>query len=313
MRGSSLGRRRRRYRRTIRANSRAVVSVVGTLLALLVFFALFGVFLTQYVPLWMSENEQTLTSQTETSLADLKLGIDGQVASQGPAVIAVPFTIASQSIPLIAQPTVASITFIPPSPGGNTYANVSMKPGPGGGTGSFGENNTIGTVQVKVPSRYYSPQVFSLENDAIIQTQAAGQQVVEFPPTLSVNQTGGGFGVTASIVQITGISTQATGVGTQEIFSHFVYSYAFSSTSATSVLAAKFIEGTFYPCAWSAFVASTFAQAPSGFSSHYSVVAPGSCSSPLASAYPFKVSFTGLASFTLIWAEVKLVIGVGTE
>ncbi|MCI4359743.1 MAG: hypothetical protein L3J95_04915 [Thermoplasmata archaeon] len=313
MRVASTGRRRLCYRRGFRRDSRGVVSVVGTLLALLVFFALFGVFLTQYVPLWMSENEQTLTTQVETALANLKGGIDGQVASQGPAVIATPFPISSQSIPLIAQPTAAAITFVPPSPGGGTYSNVSMKPGPGGSTGAFFENQTVGTVQIKIPSRYYSPETFLLENDAIIQSQGNGQQVVEFPPTLSVNQTGSGYGVTASLIQVTGISTQATGVGTQEIFSHFVYSDAFTSTSAAGTLTAKFIEATFYPCAWSSFVTSTFAQAPSGFSSHYTITAPGSCSGPPATSYPFKVAFTGLTSFTLIWAEVHLVIGVGTE
>jgi len=241
------------------------------------------------------------------------VGIDGQVAIQGPAVLATPFPIDSQSIPLIAQPTAASLTFVPPSPGSGTYANLSMKPGPGGSTGAFFENQTIGTLQVKIPSRYYSPQTFLLENDAIIQSQGNGQQVVEFPPTLSVNQTGSGYGVTASLVQITGISTQATGVGTQEVFSHFTSSYAFTSASAAGTLTAKFIEATFFPCAWSSFVTSTFAQAPSAFSSHYTITAPGSCSSPLASTYPFKVAFTGLTSFTLILAEVHLVIGVGTE
>jgi hypothetical protein len=315
MEGTSMGRRRRRYRRRVQRGSRAVVSVVGTLLALLVFFALFGVFLTQYVPLWMSENEQTLTSQIETALADMKVGIDGQVASQGPAVIATPFPISSQSIPLIAQPTVATITFLPPTPGSGTYANISMKPAPGSGSGLFYENDSLGTLQVQVPSRYYSPETFSLENDAVIQAEENGQQVVEFPPTLSVNQSGSGYGVTASLIQVKGISTQATGVGTQEIFTHFVYSNSFTSVSATNAVTAKFVDSTFYPCAWSSFMTNTFAQAPSGFASgsHYSITAPGSCSGVPTSSYPFKVSFTGLASFTLIYAEVLVVIGVGTE
>ncbi len=290
--------------------------MVGTLLALLVFFALFGVFLTQYVPLWMSENEQSLTSQMEVSLAELKNGIDGQVASGGPAVVSTPFPLSSQSIPLISQPTVATITFVPPSPGSGTYSNVSMRPAPGAtGAGTiFYENVSMGTLQIAVPSRYYSPQTFSLENDAVVEEQGTSQQVIEFPPTLSVNQTGSGYGVTESIVELTGIATQATGVGTQEAFSHFVFSQTFTSTSATDTLNAQFTEGTFYPCAWSAFVASTFAQAPSGFtSSHYTTTAPSSCASTLTTSYPFKVAFTDLASFTLIYAEVRLVIGVGTE
>jgi hypothetical protein len=318
MYGTSTGRRRRRSRRSLSKKPRAVVSVVGTLLALLVFFALFGVFLTQYVPLWMSENEQALTSQVQTALANLKVGIDSQVASGGPAVLATPFPVASQSIPLIAQPTVAVITLIPPSPGSGTYSNVSVKPAPGSTSAGtlFFENVSMGTLQVSIPSRYYSPQTFSLENDAVVEQEGSGQQIVEFPPTLTVNQTGSGYGVTESLVEVTGISTQATGIGTQEIFSHFVFTETFTSTSSTNVLSAQLIEGTFYPCAWASFVASSFAQAPSGFTaspSHYTTTSPASCASPNTSSYPFKLTFNKLASFTLIYAEVRLVIGVGTE
>ena len=63
-------------------------------------------------------------------------------------------------------------------------------------------------------------------------------------------------------------------------------------------------------------MASTFAQAPPGFTaspSHVTTTAPASCATPITSSYPFKLTFNKLASFTLIYAEVRLVIGVGTE
>ncbi|MCI4354935.1 MAG: hypothetical protein L3K06_06175, partial [Thermoplasmata archaeon] len=57
-----------RYRRRHRLgkDTRGVVAVVGTLLAMLVFFSLFGIFIEQYLPLWMTDNESSFTSQTQT-------------------------------------------------------------------------------------------------------------------------------------------------------------------------------------------------------------------------------------------------------
>ena len=108
---------------------RGVVSVIGTLLALLVFFALFGIFLTQYVPLWMTDNESAWTSQTQQSFAQLKSNMDLQVALGNTGLLSVPFVMSSQSIPLIAQPTQGVLSFVPNTAG--LFANVSASKGPG--------------------------------------------------------------------------------------------------------------------------------------------------------------------------------------
>ncbi len=187
MEGPSAHLRARRFRRRIRRNSRGVVAVIGTLLALLVFFALFGVFLTQYLPLWMNENEVTFTDQAETSMAQLKSDIDLQAALQAPPVFQTAFTMNSQGVPLIAQPTVGVLSFIPFTPG--VFANVTMNPGPGDGH-QFSQNVTLGTVTMYLPNRYYSAQTFSFEDDAVVQAQTDLTQILAFPPTMTVNQSG---------------------------------------------------------------------------------------------------------------------------
>lgn len=304
--------RSRRYRRRLRRDSRAVVSVVGTLLALLVFFALFGVFLTQYVPIWMTENEQALAVQDQSALAQLKSNIDLQATDGGPPVFSTPFQLSSQGIPLVAQPTTGTITFIPSSPG--VFANVSLRPGPGNAGGLYWQNISLGTLSMQLPNRYYSPQSFSLENDAVLQAQGNGQQLVDFPPTFALNSTGAGIGVTATIIQLSGASTQATSTGSQEVFSHLVFSQTITSTSPTATLKATFYEGTLFPCAWDAFVNSTIAQSGINFNGHYPTITPSlaSCTTGT-SPFPVKVTFTNLASFTLIYAQIRLVIGVGVE
>ncbi len=288
---------------------RAVVSVVGTLLSLLVFFALFGIFLTQVAPVWMSENEEALTVQLESSLGNLKADIDTQVTEGGPSVLSVPFQLNSATIPLLAQPTSAYFSFIPGAIG--IFSNVTMQPAPGAtGHSIFTENISLGVFTLVVPNRYYAPQTFSMENDAVIQSQGTGQQVIEFPPTFSLNSTPSGIDLTASIVDLTGTSTQSTGLGTQEVFSHFVTTQSIESTSANHELNATFTEGTSYPCAWTQFLSSTLNA--SGVSVTHTIT-PSSCPTSVPSPVPVKITFRGLTQFTLIYSEIRVVIGVGTE
>ncbi|MCI4349019.1 MAG: hypothetical protein L3J93_02210 [Thermoplasmata archaeon] len=311
----STSRHRRRFRQRIRQDRRGVVSVIGTLLALLVFFALFGVFLTQYLPLWMSEDEETLAVQTQTSFATLKSDVDLQAAAGGPAVVASPFQMSSQSIPLISQPTVATLSFIPTSAG--LSASVTMTPGPGGSVSAFTQSINLGILTMQLPNRYYSPQTFSFENDAVVQGQGATQQILDFPPAFAINQTGPGTSVTAGLVQLVGSSSQATSVGPQEVFSHFLFAETFQSTSPTKTLTALITENTFYPCAWETFYSNTIKQAgldPTALSSLVTPAAPATCAVGASSSpTTVTVAFTGLYSFTLLFSEMRLVIGVGVE
>jgi hypothetical protein len=302
--------RRRRYRRRLRGNSRGVVAVIGTLLALLVFFALFGIFLTQYLPLWMNENEVAFTQQAETSMAELKSNIDLQAALQSPPIYQTPFTMNSQGVPLIAQGTVGVLSFIPFTPG--VFANVSMNPGPGNGHAFF-QNISLGTVSMYLPNRYYSPQTFSFEDDAVVQAQTDRTQILAFPPTMSVNQTGGAIAVTMSLVQLLGNASQVITTGTQEVSSHFIFSQVYSSngTGLPGTLAASYTIGTHYPCAWATYLNSLLTGSKIG-SSHYTL-SPSTCVPSGGSVTDVRLTFTGISTLTLVFSEFNLVTGVGVE
>ncbi|HXQ48554.1 MAG TPA: hypothetical protein VN842_02065, partial [Thermoplasmata archaeon] len=166
----SAGRRYRRARR-LHHNQRGVVAVIGTLLSLLVFFTLFGVFLTQYLPLWMTDNESQFTAQAAYSFALFKSNVDSQYQfpSGSPQTLGTPFVVSSQGIPLLAQPTESTLVFLPstcPSgfyvkgvAGANAanyghpvnpalcvFANVSFSHGPGG-SGSYSQRIATGTLE----------------------------------------------------------------------------------------------------------------------------------------------------------------------
>lgn len=275
-------------------------------MSLLVFFALFGVFLTQYVPLWMTDNEAAFTGLAQQAMAQLKANIDFQVLTGNPPVMATPFVMSSQGIPLIAQPTAGILNFIPNTPG--VYANVSLNPGPGGG-GAFYQNMSLGVLQFILPNRYFSQQLFNYQDDAVAQSQSVSQQIVEFPPLLSINQTGTNASVTMMLLQLFGNATQTVSVGTAEVYSHFLYAQSFQSSSVSGTATAKFRLGTSYPCGWGSFLNTTLTQ--SGLPKAKWSVVDNSCGRP--GAQMLSLSFTGLSAFKLILGEESLVLGVGVE
>lgn len=302
--------RRRGYRRHRRLSRdrRAVVSVVGTLLALLVFFALFGIFLTQYVPIWMTDNESAFTSESQQSFATLKSNMDLQAALNGPNVYATPFTMASEGIPLVAQPTQATLNFIPRQTG--VFAAVTMGVGPGGSTTAYTQNFSLGVLQMQLPNRYYSPQTFEFEDDAVIQSQGDTQQVVSFPPTLAFNQSGGLIGVTISLFQMYGNATQTVSTGTQEVYSHFISYSAVTSTGRLGLpFNGQFQLGTHFPCAWATYLSAAMLRSGIG-PSHYSLQ-PSSCAASNGHAQLVTLQFLGISSMTLLLGQFSVVVGVG--
>jgi hypothetical protein len=299
-----------------------VVAVIGTFLALLIFFALFGVFLTQYLPIWMTEDEQELAEQGQTSMAQLKSDVDLQASLGGPPIYSVPFSTISQSIPLLTQPTDAVVTFLPSTAG--VYGNLTMSPGPGNPTNSpvsrYTENVSLGRLVVQQPDRYYSPQTLSFEGDGVVQSQSYAKQVLQYPPVINFNQSGSAYGVTISLVQLVGVASQAAGVGTQEVSSNYIFSQAIYSASTTDALSSTYTIGTQYPYAWGTYLSTVLASS-NLTAAHYSLTVCGTvvplggtvpyCSSGSASGQVVKVQFTNLASITFVFSEFRITLGQG--
>jgi hypothetical protein len=276
---SNAGRRYRRARR-LRSNPRGVVAVIGTLLALLVFFALFGIFLTQYVPLWMTDNESQFTAQAATSFADFKEAVDSQYILNGPQSVGTAFTISSQGIPLLAQPTEGTLAFLPTTcPGGFytranapsavyygqpvtpsycVFENITFNLGPGATATSanyYSQHVPSGALEMVLPNRYYNAQTFYFEDDALIQSQGGPQQIVVLPPPLNVTTVGGNTTVVTSFLQLYGNASTVIGQGSEQVFSHLRYTQTVSSNGkplngGLSLLNVTFEIGTQYPCAW---------------------------------------------------------------
>jgi hypothetical protein len=184
-----------------------------------------------------------------------------------------------------------------------------MTVGPGG-SGAFWQNFSLGTLLMTIPNRYYSPQTFQFENDAVIQSQANAQQVIAFPPLLTINQTGTSVGVTLTMVQLFGNATQAVSVGAEEVYTHFLDRASFTSTGvAGAPFNAKFVLGTHYPCAWGSYLAQTVSK--SGVAVSHFVPRPAGCVTSTQQTTVMTLGFVNINSFTLVLGEFQIVIGVG--
>jgi len=282
MGGAVVHRSARRYRRArrLRSEKRGVVAVIGTLLALLVFFALFGIFLTQYVPLWMTDNESAFTSGALTSFAQFKADVDTQYVLGVPPTLGAPFTVSSDGIPLLAQPTEGSLSFLPntcPSgfytvgqsgatssnygqplnPAYCVFENQTIGIGPGG-SGKFFQTVATGILSMQLPNRYYPAEYLQYEADGVVQVQSGGYQIMAFAPPLNITRQAGNTTVSSSFLQLYGNATTVITQGSQEVYSHLRYAQHVSSNGLPSArtFSYGFEVGTQYPCAWSKFLQS---------------------------------------------------------
>jgi len=311
------------------------VAVVGTLLALLVFFTLFGLFLTQYVPLWMSENESAFTSGAATSFAQFKSQVDSQYVLDAPPVLGTPFTISSAGIPLLAQPTQGVINFLPQvCPGGfnATAPGIGQPKNPSfcvfenqtiapafGGHGNLSYEVTTGILEMILPNRYFTSELFALEADGVVQVQSGMNQLMAYAPPLNLTRLAGNTTVSSSFLQLLGNATTVSGQGSEEVYSHlkFAQQLSYNGYNATShVLRAfnyTFEIGTEWPCAWSSFLWHQLNV--SGIPSTQYKWSPyrGSCGTALGTTTVLTLSLTAVNYVSLFYAGTQVSVGIGSS
>ncbi len=348
---SNAGRRYRRARRLHHAR-RGVVAVIGTLLALLVFFALFGIFLTQYVPVWMTDNEAYFTAEGAASFGQFKSSVDAQYALGGPQTYGTPFVLSSSGVPLIAQPTQGTLVFIPNTcpygfftpvnaphsafygqprvPTYCVFANVTESYGPGG-TNPYSQSVTSGVLEFNLPNRYYSAETFYMEDDAVIQSQDVGYQIMSIPPPLNFTVTPGNVSISDSFLQFYGNASSIVGQGSQDVYSHLRYSTTVTSNGKVVAgvqqpLTYTFTIGTQYPCAWDVYLyhVLTTSGVPSGnisyaasFDNNTTLTIgptwPGTCFPVNGATQILSFQVRGVDYATLYQAGIGIGLGVGSD
>jgi hypothetical protein len=335
----------RRYRRARRLHHdrRGVVAVIGTLLALLVFFTLFGIFLTQYLPLWMTDNEAQFSNQAAYSFALFKSNVDSQYQFPGgtPQSLGTPFQMSSQGVPLLAQPTQATLVFLPSTctagfyqkgttgataanygqpvnPAQCVFANVTLSHGPGGG-GLYSQKIATGVLEMVLPNRYYSAEQFYFEDDALIESQSGGAYQYMFVNSpFNVTSYAKNITVTSSLLQLYGNASTFIGSGGQDVYSNYRFSQQVTSNGVYVPANTSYIPfvytfeiGTQYPCSWSPFLLKTMQSSGVPAASYSFTPYSGACINPSGTTTILTLKIYNVDYSTLFTAGVQVSFGVG--
>jgi len=194
----------------IRKDKEGVASTVGTIMALLVFLALLGVFTNSYVPLWMLDNERVHMNEVMNQFGEFKSKIDNliigaQITGESGINMYTPITLGSDGVPVFASPTFGQLTFSPYTVN-STGVSISFH--------AKGESNPTyatggGSLELYSPNRYFEQQWVQYENGAILIKQVDGQTMRAIP---SIEVTGGDR-LSLSFTQIDLLGTSSTVAG----------------------------------------------------------------------------------------------------
>ncbi len=266
----------------LKKDSEGVASVVGTILALIVFLSLLGIFTNHYVPSMMAANEHQHDNSVVSQISELKQSVDNMMmysASSHATTLSSynPVTLGSAGVPMFAVGTQGQMNVIPQSGDTIPFFSVSFNyqlSGAGGGVYHLASSSGGGVV-VNIPNRYYIPQSVLYENDAVILGQGNGQVMIA-DPGFAISSHGG---IRLNLLELS-VSTTTTsnlsfsGTNTVALSSHLlsfsrnVYTPVYVSPSTVNV---NVTVGTPFPDAWFSFFNSTFSQAGLTYGSNYTV------------------------------------------
>ncbi|MGD9962953.1 MAG: hypothetical protein AB7S97_03545 [Thermoplasmata archaeon] len=223
-----------------RWDEEGVSATIGTIMSLLVFLTVFGMFTNQFVPVWMSDNESTHMANAMTQILGFKADIDGLVVDYSdsqlaPAPIVAPITLHASGIPVFAEATSGILEFNHETVYGRPCLNVSYDEG---GTGYELGNSTGGHsggfLSLYAPNRYYVEQRLIYENGAVILNQSDGEFVVT-GPQFAVSDVSGSRVVKLTQVSMLGGNRTIGGTGTKLVNAEMLYAGTTELRNTTGV------------------------------------------------------------------------------
>ena len=298
----------------IRKDDEGVASVVGTILALIVFLSILGLFTNHYVPAMMAANEHQHDNNVVSQFSELKQSVDNLMMYSSSSQITTlsaysPVTLGSSGVPMFAVGTQGQMNVIPQDGNSIPYFTVSFNyqlTNLGVNAVYHLTSSSGGGVVVNIPNRYYVPQTVLYENDAVILGQSNGQVMVA-APGFSVSTLGG---IHLNLLELS-VATPTTtnlsyaGTNTISLSSHLL---SFSKNTYTLVQAGQSTPnvniaiGTPYPLAWLDFFNSTFSQAGLSYGANYTATMQSAGNM----LYVLDLSINGVSSMTLTNAALAV-------
>ena len=221
-----------------------VAATVGTIMTILVFLTFMGVFTSQVVPAWMSDNESAHMSQAIEQMVSLKSNIDGLIADyanklMAPTPIMVPVVLSATGIPVFAAPTSGILSFMPETIAGRPSLNTSYTTD----DLTADDGHSGGTLRLYCPNRYYVEQTLVYEAGAIIVNQSDGEFILAGIP-LVVKEYSGTLVMQMTQVSLVGQNKTVGGTGAKAVNANLMYAstveyYGDATTDVTITISTK--------------------------------------------------------------------------
>ena len=211
--------------RCIRRDEKGVASVIGTIMALLIFLTFMSMFVNTYIPIWMKENERLHMNEVQNQMGEVKGKIDNLIVNAqvtGTSMVNTyePLTMGADGIPLFASATAGAVIL---KPSGTTATGIQaiFNSSANGAIVKINETGG-GKLEFYAPNRYYVGQWLAYENGALIVKQDAGE-AMKATPSLKMTKAGGVFNIVFTQIDISGTNSTMAGTGVAGVNINLIY------------------------------------------------------------------------------------------
>lgn len=219
-------------------DEQGVASTIGTIMSLTLFMFLFSMFTSQYVPVWMEDNEAQHMTEVESQFGNLRWGMDNQILSgqlAGSSTIGVytPISLGAPGVPMFSSPTIGYLN-INTASGQTTFDFNHNVPGHTTPVSLSEHLSSQGNIELEVDNRYFVEQTFVYENDAIILKQPEGS-AMRTNPQFYLKPDGGNHSIIFTMISLSGQDASYAGFGTRGIQSLLRTTYSETFTHVNSL------------------------------------------------------------------------------
>ena len=279
-------------------------------MSLMVFMAFLSMFTTQYVPVWMADNEAQHAETVLSELGNLRQNVDMLILSNNKETSTYStLTLGSKGVPVFAAPTLGIFSMAPLE---QSFATDKEKASAAVveiryfdlGLNTTSTAQGAGKVELYSPNRYYVQQWSSFEGGAIMLSQSDGEWMRTGPSVrLERRDTGSGGALNLSfkIESLVGKKTTTTGAQTigikTQLMNDVTPEVQMYGNAPRSV---DFTVYTNHKTAWRTWLNRSLADA--GFTAADYVM-------DNTAVYKLKVTFNNVVYLSIIEAVLKIDVG----
>jgi len=225
-------------------------SVIGTILAIMVFLAFLSLITTQYIPLSMAQYEAEHIEESKAQFISLRQAIDNQILTDEKTfAMYSPLTLGSRSVPVFTTPTIGQLSFNPYSTGISVSFNCTSD-------GQVNETSS-GSFRLYVPNRYIDPVYTGYESAALLKRQDEGQ-LMDAAPHFNVIKQPGNASLNMQLIDMVGKNTSVADMGTTGIRTQLEYADTWTFVDPVSTIYINVT--TLYTQAWGDFFNETMSE-----------------------------------------------------